>query len=264
MRMRRFAAVALLMAGIALPACAQRGGGHGGGFSGHAGGGFHVGGFGPSAPSHFSGGGFSAPHFPTGGFSAPSRFAGGPSFRTPSSFPAYSRAGFGASHARPPYNGGGRYRRINVWRGGVRSSFFVPAYIGPGYLGYPFYGDYDDSGYDDSAPNNSEAAVNDAPPAYETQAAEGDESLARPAYYDSEAVTPSNPPATPQSEDAVTVVFKDGRAPEQIHNYALTRTTLYVMDEHHRDIPVDEIDLDATEKANRDAGVNFQLPVSLR
>jgi hypothetical protein len=35
---------------------------------------------------------------------------------------------------------------------------------------------------------------------------------------------------------------------------------LYVRDEHHRDIPLDQLDIDATQKVNRDAGVDFQLP----
>lgn len=59
---------------------------------------------------------------------------------------------------------------------------------------------------------------------------------------------------------AVTLVFKDGRAPETIHNYALTRTTLYVTDAKPQEIPVADLDLAATEKANRDAGVKFSLP----
>jgi hypothetical protein len=69
-------------------------------------------------------------------------------------------------------------------------------------------------------------------------------------------------PVTPllYDPDAVTLVFKDGRPPETIHNYALTRTTLYVTDGRHRQIPVADLDLAATEKANREAGVMFQLP----
>jgi hypothetical protein len=60
--------------------------------------------------------------------------------------------------------------------------------------------------------------------------------------------------------DAVTLVFKDGRPAEKIHNYALTRTMLYVTDGRHREIAVADLDLAATEKANRAAGVSFQLP----
>ena len=64
------------------------------------------------------------------------------------------------------------------------------------------------------------------------------------------------------NDDAVTLVFKDGRAPETIHNYALTRTTLYVTDGRSREIPVAALDLAATERVNRAAGVDFQLPVT--
>ena len=62
----------------------------------------------------------------------------------------------------------------------------------------------------------------------------------------------------------MTLVFKDGRPVEQIHNYILTRTMLTVWDEHHRVIPVDQLDLAATEKVNHDAGVDFQLPTVAR
>jgi len=64
------------------------------------------------------------------------------------------------------------------------------------------------------------------------------------------------------NDDAITLVFKDGRAPEKIHNYALTRTTLYVTDGRSQVIPVAALDLAATEQANRAAGVNFQLPTA--
>jgi hypothetical protein len=73
-----------------------------------------------------------------------------------------------------------------------------------------------------------------------------------------------HPQAEPDPEDAVTLEFKDGRPAEQIHNYLLTRTTLYVQDGRRREIPVDELDLAATTKVNREAGVDFQLPASAR
>jgi len=70
--------------------------------------------------------------------------------------------------------------------------------------------------------------------------------------------------AEPQSEDAVVLVFRDGRAPEQIHNYMLTRTTLYVQDGRGREIPLDEIDLAATQRLNGDVGVEFRPPDAVR
>jgi hypothetical protein len=76
--------------------------------------------------------------------------------------------------------------------------------------------------------------------------------------------TAQAPAAAPSlfDTDAVTLVFKDGRPPEKIHNYALTRTMVYVTDGRHQEIPVAALDLAATEKANREAGVSFQLPVA--
>ena len=46
-----------------------------------------------------------------------------------------------------------------------------------------------------------------------------------------------------------------------MQNYAVTSTTLYVLDgERRRAIPLDEIDLPQTEKTNRDAGLDFEIP----
>ncbi len=59
---------------------------------------------------------------------------------------------------------------------------------------------------------------------------------------------------------AVTLIFKDGRPPEKIHNYALTRTMLYVADGKHQQIPISELNLAATQKVNQQNGVDFQLP----
>ncbi|MGA2753230.1 MAG: hypothetical protein ABSE53_05635 [Terracidiphilus sp.] len=71
---------------------------------------------------------------------------------------------------------------------------------------------------------------------------------------------PPQPDAASESGEPVTIVFNDGRLPEQIHNYLLTPTTLYILDQHHQEIPIDHLDLVATEKVNRDAGADFSLP----
>jgi len=74
--------------------------------------------------------------------------------------------------------------------------------------------------------------------------------------------TPSAVAAAPEDEDAVTLIFKDGRPSQHIHNYAMTRSTLYVQDKgkRHREIPLADLDLPATVKANREAGVSFEVP----
>jgi hypothetical protein len=60
------------------------------------------------------------------------------------------------------------------------------------------------------------------------------------------------------------LIFKDGRPPMQIHNYLLTRDTLFVGDRHPSEIPVDQLDLGETAKVNRAAGVDFRLPEGTR
>jgi hypothetical protein len=70
-----------------------------------------------------------------------------------------------------------------------------------------------------------------------------------------------NPPAP---EQAVTVIFKDGRPSEQIHNYLLTSTTLTVLDPKYRVIPLDQINLAATEATNQADGIDFRVPGASR
>lgn len=72
-------------------------------------------------------------------------------------------------------------------------------------------------------------------------------------------------PGTPTSEDSqqpVTVVFNDGRPPALIYNYVLTPTALYVLDGYRYSVPLDQVDVAATDRVNRMSGVNFHLPLS--
>jgi hypothetical protein len=121
--------------------------------------------------------------------------------------------------------------------------------------GYPL-----DAGFDDSAAPQDNGAENyAAEPPYP-------EEPAYPPYPEQPGpYAPSQhainlPVPAPASEEGVTLIFKDGRPPQQIHNFLLTRTTLYVGDRDHRTIPTDQLDLVATAKANPDAAVEFQLP----
>jgi hypothetical protein len=115
-------------------------------------------------------------------------------------------------------------------------------WVSPYSLGYP-----DDSDYGDLP-----VAPSDASGGYDGQPA--------PPYHYQPASDQSHLSPAPGSEDAVTLVFRDGRPPERIHNYLLTRTTLYVLDQHHRNIPTDLLDLAATANVNHEAGIDFQLP----
>jgi hypothetical protein len=271
--MRRLIAIAIVVAGAALPVCAQRGGGgHGGG--GHSGGGFA--GRSGSFASHSSGGfvSHSAPAF-RGSYAPMSRagLMGSPqagSSRNLSPAPGATLARRApVYYRRPPVPvGANRYRLPYVSYYGAGYGYGVAGWIVPDCYDYPDYAGcsyYDDSTYyGDSAyanqavgpppPADYPQEAYAAPPVDQSEAAQGD--AYRPAYQP--------PQPEPEAEDAVTLVFKDGRPSEQIHNYMLTRTTLYVQDAPRRMIPVADLDLAATMKVNKDAGVDFQLPGSGR
>ena len=85
-----------------------------------------------------------------------------------------------------------------------------------------------------------------------------DQQQSRMPYHPSAAT--AAPPAA--LEAPLTLVFKDGRPPQKIRNYLLTSTTLSVLDQQRRDIPVDQIDLVQTAEVNRKAGIDFQVPGS--
>lgn len=70
-------------------------------------------------------------------------------------------------------------------------------------------------------------------------------------------------PSTPATAETVTLIFNNGQPPEQIQNYIATRTTLTVFNgTRHYDISVADLDVPATIKANRAAGIDFSLPAS--
>ena len=158
--------------------------------------------------------------------------------------------------------------------------YFPPALFTPNYFDEPFY---DDSFYNDSsvyaqpdysqqpdyADNGfSQPGPENYPPYPQTQYP--DTQYPQQPYPQAQYPQPEQPPAiTPQmqyvpgSADTVTLIFKDGRPPEQIQNYLATTKTLTVINgSRHREIPIADLDIPATIKANRETGVGFQLPVS--
>jgi len=226
--MNRLTAVALILVGVAIPVCAQRATSRGG-FSGHA--------------AQASRGGFSV--------SAPNRFASSSRYNGSISLSVahgLQRGGADNFSARQPYTGVSRYRRPYRSPYAARIPYALPVGVGPYFIGYP-----DALGYDDSS-----TSPDYAPEGYDTQPV--DQGQPAPPWPYGTTSDSSHQSPVPDSEEAVTLVFKDGRPPEQIHNYLLTRTTLYVGDQHRRDIPIDQLDLVATAKVNHDAGVEFHLP----
>ena len=268
-------------------------GSRGGGFSGHSAPAFHGG---SGAVNHGGFGGYRASPPPRVG--GPPRTIANPSpypgrgFRPAGPLSMGSRQPYGpihrgtqypnSTHQRMPYHspygdrrGGWDHRRRDRDRDrfGVYGLYGLGGYpFWPGWgWGYPYLPDYWDSpgDYDsyDSDPGSNYAAAQPYPDyssgPYEAPP-DQDEADQQPSYtpwpYSRPAPPNAQPASAPPPEAPVTLVFKDGRPNERIHNYLMTATTLSVLDQHRQDIPVDQIDLAATAKVNRDAGVEFALP----
>jgi hypothetical protein len=133
------------------------------------------------------------------------------------------------------------------------------------YAGYPWllpygygYGYLGDDDSEDVGVYQPPQQTEEPPADYE-QMAESAPPPFRPQYQGSMAPAPE--PA--RDQPTTTLIFKDGRSPAQVHNYALTATTLYALDgDTRKEIPLSALDVPATVEANRAAGVDFALPTS--
>jgi hypothetical protein len=142
------------------------------------------------------------------------------------------------------------------------------------YAGYPWlipfgyglpyglpYGDDQDEGGEAQVGPPQQADYSNPPPAEygpePPEVAENAPSPFRPVYQGQIEAAPV------RVQPATTLIFKDGRTPVQVHNYALTGSTLYALDgDSRQEIPLSLLDVPATMEANRKAGVDFALPVS--
>jgi len=69
----------------------------------------------------------------------------------------------------------------------------------------------------------------------------------------------------PVAQEPLTVIFKNGRAPETMQNFMMSTKTLTDLDrQHYEQIPLDQVDVAATEQANRAHGVDFKVPAPSR
>lgn len=75
----------------------------------------------------------------------------------------------------------------------------------------------------------------------------------------------SLPPAVPRAQEqapgpATVLVFRDQHQ-EEVQNYAIVSRTLWnFTPQRTQKIPLSDLDLPATQKANDDRGVDFRLP----
>lgn len=255
------AAFALLF--VAVPLSAQRGGGgHAGGghagFGGHAsfaGGGFagHMGGahaFSGVRSGGFAGHSVAPRYYPYGRSSAFARGSFGRFGR--------NRSGVGVRIRSYPYYG------YNCWGG----------YCGyGGYYGYPYLGGGVDPYWWWDNGDNSDSNANSAPYGYDDGLAnqmqqQGIPMRPAPDAGDLDYYARSTPPAPPQQREqtqpspATVLVFRDQHQ-EQVQNYAIVGQTLWNFTPGKtQKIPLSDLDLPATQKANDAQGVEFRLPSS--
>lgn len=72
------------------------------------------------------------------------------------------------------------------------------------------------------------------------------------------------PPAPTENVTPTVLVFKDGHQ-QEVRNYAIVGQTLYVLESFSaKKIPLSDLDLKATVKANEDQGVEFVLPAAAK
>jgi hypothetical protein len=268
--MRRLIAITAFALSLAVPLWAQHGGGHGGGGGGHGGfggghaGGFggHTGGFGGHAGGfgggHASGGMRASPGFSRG-------FTRGPSFSRTFSQRNFSRGPFLHDGFRGNRfgNRGNRFGNRGFRNFGLRNCWGYGCW---GY-GYPWWGYYDpwwwwdsDSGSDDSYQQDLANANAMNEQSLEEQQmlrqeeAEGDRDL-----YARSTPAPSQPEGAPVMP-ATVLVFRDQHKRE-IQNYAIVGQTLWnFAPQRTEKIPLADLDLAATVKANDERGVSFRLP----
>jgi hypothetical protein len=221
----------------------------------------HIGLGAPNSPSHI---GLGAPSLPS-----PARTSGLPS--GPMALRPGVRYPSSPIHEGPNKTSTGPSHRPDDGRRGVDYRNHTP-YTGYTWLnsfGYGFpvaYGGLPYAGQDDAGgpqPSPQQAGYVDQPPADYApeppapQVADNAPPTFRPAYPGQVVDAPVNP------QPATTLIFKDGRPPVQVHNYALTSNTLYALDgDSRQEIPLSLLNVQATVEANRAAGVDFALPTS--
>jgi hypothetical protein len=269
--MRRLLSITALALFLSVPLCAQRGG-HGGGFAGHAS--FGAGHGGAQFGGHA--GGF-AGHAPSAGH------IGGPFYGGMRS--GYSRGparAYNRGYSRAPYlhnsshsafhNGSHGHFHDHGFR---RNCYAYGCWGGYGY-GYPAWGayydpfawdwNYDDARFDADYNNNLALANQMNEQSLEQQRmlrqeeADRDQDLYGPdASRPSSKQSPANAQSTPITPPTV-LIFRDHHQ-QEIQNYAIIGQTLWIFGApHNQKVPLSDLDLAATQKANDDRGVTFQPP----
>ena len=188
--------------------------------------------------------------------------------------------GFGGMHSGLSHNFGDRGFHDGFFRNGFRHhrcfgcrSFGFPW----GYAGYGYYAPYwwDDFYYDDyrfdaqqareEALANEMDRLNIEEQRFRNREDAWDRQRDQDAYarQDQDRYarrTQTQPQASSAPAPSTVLVFRDQHK-QEVQNYAIADGTLWVLTaQTAKKIPLSELDLDATQKANDDRGVEFQTP----
>jgi hypothetical protein len=259
--MRRTVILAFVVVALALPVFAQR----------HSMSPGHIGGAGGMRSSHggFAGhSGFNPGFAGHSGFSSRTGFGVGPGIGFRSGFGVRPGFGFrgGVSFGHNPRffvnSRPFRSRRFSVYPYRFRNSYVYP------YIAYPFYplSYFDAYDYVSGPPSYDYPAY--ATP-YQYAPGEGDYPDRGLAYQMREEgvgvyakpTTPAPQTNAPAPRDRelppVLLVYRDGRRTE-VHNYAVVGQTLWIFSEDRaQKVPLTQLDLPATRKANEGRGIDF-------
>ncbi|MGA8274299.1 MAG: hypothetical protein WB919_22270 [Candidatus Sulfotelmatobacter sp.] len=252
--MRYPAAIALfLLLPLSMPLQAQRGGGHAaggghGGFSGH---------------SSFGGHAFAGAR--SGSSFASHSFARSPSSLGRSSFgrPPLNRSFSAPLSSRVTSRNFNRSTGLRIRTRGFRNNCFgFPCGWGYGYpyLGGgvdPYWWGDNDSSYDQDEQDQIGLAneMNAQSLDEQQMRQQGDRDL-----YARQAPLPPRVPERSELATPTVLVFHD-HSTQEVNNYAIVGQTLWnFAPQHTQKIPLSDLDLSATTKANEDRGVDFRVP----
>jgi hypothetical protein len=162
------------------------------------------------------------------------------------------------NHARDRFDA--RRRQFQNWHVNTYPYWSgYPYLLNPNFYNLGLY-DWSDSG--NSVPDNSMSDQNSLTPYPDQSSQYPDQDPEYPAeaYYAPNQIA-SPAASAPTVTQPLTVFFKSGRNPIEIQNYLITAKALTDLDsQHYEQIPLDEINLAATQNFNKVAGVDFQIP----
>jgi hypothetical protein len=165
----------------------------------------------------------------------------------------HSRIAFGSCCFNPFFTSNVNPRLFISHRKFRHHAFFPGGFSTPVFVPYPEYVAVE--------PDEDYSYSRRLPPTYDEESADRDRVSRRSPDREPAPVPPAAAPPEPVLDQPSTVlVFKDGHKVE-IGNYAIVGDTLFdLSDGRTHKILLADLDLPATQKANDDLGVDFQVP----